>query len=66
MIDLRTLTKNPILCSIIEQLKHLAFSKGCYKVILDCAEKNVEFYKRCGFQVKELEMVVYAPTAAKL
>lgn len=25
-------------------------SKGCYKVILDCASENVEFYKKCGFE----------------
>jgi glucosamine-phosphate N-acetyltransferase len=32
---------------------------GCYKVILDCSEKNVPFYEKCGFTVKEKQMVVY-------
>ncbi len=26
---------------------------GCYKVILDCSDKNVPFYKRLGFYIQE-------------
>ena len=37
---------------IIEQLKGIGMSLGCYKVILDCAEKNVGFYEKTGFSVK--------------
>ena len=33
---------------IIEQLKHIGRETGCYKVILDCSEKNVPFYQKCG------------------
>eukprot|EP01025_Chloroclados_australasicus_P017078 TRINITY_DN18701_c0_g1_i1.p1 TRINITY_DN18701_c0_g1~~TRINITY_DN18701_c0_g1_i1.p1 ORF type:complete len:164 (+),score=23.55 TRINITY_DN18701_c0_g1_i1:71-562(+) len=32
---------------------------GCYKVILDCAEDNVMFYEKCGFERKEVQMVQY-------
>eukprot|EP01024_Parvocaulis_polyphysoides_P070236 TRINITY_DN86530_c0_g1_i1.p1 TRINITY_DN86530_c0_g1~~TRINITY_DN86530_c0_g1_i1.p1 ORF type:complete len:162 (-),score=32.93 TRINITY_DN86530_c0_g1_i1:318-803(-) len=32
---------------------------GCYKVILDCAEDNVKFYEKCGFEKKEVQMVKY-------
>lgn len=32
---------------------------GCYKIILDCAEKNIEFYKKFGFNVKEVQMTRY-------
>lgn len=43
---------------------------GCYKVILDCAEDNVDFYAKCGLSRKEVQMVSgqsmqqYAPLAA--
>ena len=30
---------------------------GCYKVILDCSEDNVDFYARSGFKRKEVHMV---------
>ena len=34
---------------LIEVLKALAQANQCYKVILDCAQTNIEFYKKCGF-----------------
>jgi len=34
---------------------------GCYKVILDCAEKNIGFYEKCGFKRKEVTMAWYIP-----
>jgi glucosamine-phosphate N-acetyltransferase len=42
-------------------LKEIARKEGCYKVILNCAEKNEEFYKKCGFQRKEIQMAYYFP-----
>lgn len=30
--------------------------KGCYKIILDCSEKNVPFYEKAGFKQHELQM----------
>lgn len=30
-------------------------------VILDCSEKNVPFYEKCGFKQKEVEMAWYVP-----
>ncbi|KAI9325112.1 acyl-CoA N-acyltransferase [Zopfochytrium polystomum] len=44
---------------IIETLKHIGKSVGCYKIILDCSEKNIPFYVKCGFKHKEYEMVWY-------
>ena len=44
---------------IIDQLKHLGERAGCYKVILDCAEKNVGFYEKLGFLRKEIQMALY-------
>jgi len=46
---------------VIDQLVHLAKSIGCYKVILDCSEKNVSFYEKCGFTKKEVQMARYIP-----
>ena len=36
----------------------LAFAreKNCYKVILDCSEKNVPFYEKNGFRRNEISM----------
>lgn len=45
---------------VIEQLRHISDKLGCYKTILDCSEDNVAFYERCGFNRKEVQMVVYA------
>lgn len=41
---------------LIELLKNLAVLEGCYKVILDCDEKNVSFYNKCGFKRCGVEM----------
>ena len=43
----------------MEHLTGLARARGCYKVILDCAEDNAGFYARCGFRRKEVQMVQY-------
>lgn len=32
---------------------------NCYKVILDCSQKNVIFYEKCGFSKKEVHMAMY-------
>ena len=44
---------------IVDALVEEARRAKCYKIILDCAEKNVQFYERCGFSKKELQMVIY-------
>lgn len=44
---------------VISQLVDFCKQRGCYKVILDCADYNVPFYERCGFVTKELQMVQY-------
>jgi glucosamine-phosphate N-acetyltransferase len=43
----------------MEALKRIGRQLGCYKVILDCSEHNVNFYTRCGFKQKEVQMVAY-------
>ncbi|KAF9975952.1 Glucosamine-phosphate N-acetyltransferase-like protein [Actinomortierella ambigua] len=44
---------------IIETLMSIGATVGCYKVILDCSEKNVPFYEKCGFERKGVEMGWY-------
>ncbi|TPX63711.1 hypothetical protein SpCBS45565_g06419 [Spizellomyces sp. 'palustris'] len=44
---------------VIETLKHIGKMTGCYKIILDCSDKNIPFYQKCGFAHKEFEMVLY-------
>ena len=61
-------TQQPTRCDVmqydrlIQVLKDVAIARGCYKVILDCAEHNVKFYEKCGFARKELQMAYYTPT----
>jgi glucosamine-phosphate N-acetyltransferase len=44
---------------MIQNLVDEARDAGCYKVILDCDEKNVPFYEKCGLSCKGQEMAVY-------
>ncbi|MEM3753862.1 MAG: GNAT family N-acetyltransferase [Candidatus Micrarchaeaceae archaeon] len=42
---------------MVEHLIGIAKLRNCYKVILVCSPKNVEFYQKCGFvKTGELEM----------
>ncbi len=45
--------------TIIERLTQYAKEQGCYKVILDCNEKNVQFYEKCGYKRHGIEMAKY-------
>lgn len=44
---------------IIHLLSDYARSVGCYKVILDCDAEKMEFYEKCGFHNKGLQMAMY-------
>lgn len=40
-------------------IKHMiieAKNKNCYKVILDCSDKNCNFYESCGFEKRGIQM----------
>lgn len=41
---------------LIEALTKLAEAQRCYKVILDCDEKNVGFYEKCAYKRAGVEM----------
>ena len=42
---------------LLATLKSIAQQLGCYKVILNCSQDNIAFYKKCGFHLKEVQMV---------
>lgn len=44
---------------LVDTLIEMAMQRGCYKVVLDCTEKNVPFYETCGLSRKEMQMVKY-------
>tara|TARA_Y100000389_G_scaffold89478_3_gene85962 strand:+ start:4872 stop:5333 length:462 start_codon:yes stop_codon:yes gene_type:complete len=41
---------------IINYLIQLSKDKNAYKIILNCNEKNIGFYEKCGFYKNEVEM----------
>lgn len=45
--------------SLIAHLIDAAKAAGCYKVILDCAERKVGYYEKCGLARKEVQMARY-------
>lgn len=49
---------------LVKKLVDISRTEGCYKVILDCAEKNVGFYEKCGFTRKEVMMALYSKKMA--
>ena len=44
---------------IIDHLLVLSRELGCYKTILDCDDKNVAFYEKCGMAKKGIQMALY-------
>lgn len=44
---------------MVDHLKERAQEIGCYKIILDCDEKNTQFYEKCGFSIKCVQMTHY-------
>ena len=44
---------------LLNHLSSISKERGCYKVILNCSEKNIKFYEKCGFAIKEFEMAKY-------
>lgn len=44
---------------LIRFLVAMAQKQNCYKVILDCSDNNIGFYKQCGLELLGNEMGVY-------
>jgi len=51
---------------LIKILTSIGAHMKCYKVILDCEEKNVAFYEKCGFTKKDVMMALYFAQKSKL
>ena len=43
---------------LINHLSQYGLDNGCYKVILDCEEKNIGFYEKCNFNQHGIEMQI--------
>ena len=48
---------------IVSALKDIGIAVGSYKVILDTAESNEEFYRKAGFDRKNIQMAHYITEA---
>jgi len=48
----RSCRGNGVGTMLIKHVVNKAKEKGCYKVILDCDEKNIKFYEKEGFKQK--------------
>ncbi|KAG6908858.1 hypothetical protein DXG01_003024 [Tephrocybe rancida] len=46
---------------IIQALTYISENSGAYKTILNCSDKNIPFYQKCGYEKKENEMARYTP-----
>lgn len=44
---------------ILHLIQRCREKQGVYKILLDCDDKNVLFYQKCGFTKKENQMVIY-------
>lgn len=44
---------------IVQYLIDYAKLNDCYKVILNCSDDNIEFYKKNGFNKKDNSMAIY-------
>jgi glucosamine-phosphate N-acetyltransferase len=44
---------------LLEALVNVSKNIGCYKVILNCSNKNIGFYEKLGFVQKEIQMAHY-------
>ncbi|AVL94900.1 glucosamine 6-phosphate N-acetyltransferase [Moumouvirus australiensis] len=44
---------------LIQKAIEISKENNCYKIILDCSQKNIGFYQKYGFVKKELQMAYY-------
>ncbi|RKP12659.1 glucosamine 6-phosphate N-acetyltransferase [Piptocephalis cylindrospora] len=44
---------------LITQLRHAAQVLGCYKLLLNCSDKNIGFYEKCGLTQQDVQMKLY-------
>ena len=51
--------KKGIAKAVVDALFEVAKVNGCYKVVLQCKENNVEFYEKCGYEVSGTAMQLF-------
>ena len=44
---------------LVEKAIDISKQYQCYKIILNCAENNLDFYRKFGFKLKECQMALY-------
>ena len=44
---------------LLNTLIEISKNKGCYKCILDCKDELEDFYKKCNFKKKGVQMCLY-------
>ena len=44
---------------LLNKLIEFGKENNCYKLILDCSDKNIKVYEKNGFEKKESQMVLY-------
>ena len=45
--------------AIVDALLSVAKDNGCYKVALQCKEHNINFYKKCGYELSGVAMQIF-------
>lgn len=51
--------KNGLGKELINYLINFSKENNCYKIILDCKEELYNFYSKCGFEKKGIQMAIY-------
>jgi glucosamine-phosphate N-acetyltransferase len=44
---------------LINNLIQICKDEKCYKILLNCEEKLIKFYEKCGFVKKGVELIIY-------
>jgi glucosamine-phosphate N-acetyltransferase len=50
---------NGIAKELLEHLRKIAIERKCYKIILDCNHRLIQFYEKSGFSKKGIQMFEY-------
>jgi len=44
---------------LIESVIKIAKARSCYKIICNCSDNLINFYAKCGFERKNVQMAIY-------
>ena len=51
--------KKGIGMAILDALHDLAKANGCFKIALQCKEHNIDFYKKCNYELSGVAMQIF-------